>query len=131
MREGTELPHEVIAIVSARRSEEFIKNTLELLCGVLNYTPQEQLAAARWTKPTIPFAAERTAQGHPTALHCGPNPFLVARLARKISLEGTAKAPSLEWQEPDRFEKVGSGTRRQAVGRMHSAPVRLIWQHRR
>lgn len=130
-QEGTEVPCEVIAVISARRSEEFIKHTLELLCGLLHYSPAEQLAAARWNRPVIPFTAEPTEQGHRTAFHCGPNPFLVARLARKVNLEGTPKAPTLAWQEPDRFVGTASGPRRRAVGRMCSAPVRLIWQHQR
>lgn len=129
-QEGTEVPCEVIAVISARRSEESIRHTLEFLCGLLHYSPAEQLAAARWTMPVTPFTAEPTEQSHRTAFHCGPHPFLVARLARKVSLGGTAKAPMLAWQEPHRFVGAASGPRRQAIGRMCSAPVRLIWQDR-
>jgi hypothetical protein len=126
-REGPSWPQEVVAIVSARRSEDFIKYTLELLCGLLHYSAEEQLAAARWNRPVNPYEATRARRGDAAALHCGHNPFLLARLARKVRLDSSSR---LEWQQPDRFEPSASGPAKRVVGGMRSAPVKLIWQDR-
>jgi hypothetical protein len=128
--EGTDLPEEVIAIVSARRSEEYIKHTLELLYGLLHYNAEEQLAAAQWTRPSIPYEAAPILRGQRTAFSCGHNPFLVARLARDVRLNTSRKVHMLEWQQPDRFEAAASGPLKRTEGKMRSAPVRLRWPHR-
>ena len=125
---GPAWPQEVIVIASARRSEEFIKHTLELLCGLLHYNAEEQLRGGQRNKPVIAFEAARIMSGHATALHCGPNPFLIARLSRKVRLDSSSKVPMLEWQEPDRFEIGASVPAKKGAGEMRSAPVRLIWQ---
>jgi hypothetical protein len=66
--------------------------------------------------------------GHRTAYHCGHNPYLIARLARKVRLDAARKVAKLEWQEPDRFELSTSGPAKKiGGGSMASAPVRLVF----
>jgi len=128
MREGPAWPQEVIGIVSARRNEKFIRHTLELLSGLLHYNAEEQLAAARWNKPEIAYRASAMMVGHRTAYHCGHNPYLIARLARKVRLDAARKVARLEWQDPDRFELSNSGpAKKTGGGSMSSAPVRFVF----
>jgi hypothetical protein len=127
-REGSAWPQEVVAIVSARRSDEFIKHTLELLYGLISYNADGQFSAARWNNPKIPYRASAIMPGHSTAFDCGDNPFLIARLGRKVRLDTALKVPMLEWQQPDRFELSASGPVKRTTGLVRSAPVRLVFQ---
>jgi hypothetical protein len=105
-QEGPQHPAEVIGILSARKSGHTIKEYVEWLYALLHYHPTDHLDFARYNNPTVVYEAQFmiTNTGVPVgyAMHCGDNPFLVARRAKNISLiETCVKVMELKWTNPD------------------------------
>lgn len=97
---------EVVGVLSARKSGRAVKEYVEWLYALLHYVPQEHLQFAGYTKPTLIYEAEfwTTNTGVPTdrRMHCGHDPYLVARRANNISLlDPDDGAPFLKWTEPN------------------------------
>jgi hypothetical protein len=110
-QEGTRHKTEVIGILSARNSPDKIKAYIEFIYALFHCNAEEHMSAARYNKPWNPYEAEynRTNTGVrvQSTIFCGHNPYLVARLARGISLQ-QEEPPRLQWTEPDRIEITGT-----------------------
>jgi hypothetical protein len=100
---------------------------LELLCGLLHCTDEEQFVAAQW-RPRMAYKAARIVSSQPATLSCGPNPFLVARFARKVRLDRSSGVSILKWQDPDCLQRSAKGDTKRKLGEMRSAPLRLTWR---
>jgi hypothetical protein len=131
-QEGTRHATEVIGILSARKGADTAKEYVEWLYALLHYGPTEHLGLAKYRKPFNPYEAQfiTTNTGVPVCntIMCGHNPFLVARLAKNLSLiDEDGDQPMLKWTNPDRLvcdrdtrriiEKVPGGT--------YQAPIHL------
>jgi hypothetical protein len=107
-REGPRHSTEVIGILSSRKSVKDIKAHLEWFYALLHCSPHAHLNCARYRNPEVPYEAEygTTNTGIPVGslLRCGDNPYLVARLAKNVSLVDVSEYVSiLKWTEPDRL----------------------------
>jgi hypothetical protein len=104
-QEGPQHPAEVIGILSARKSARKVKEYVEWLYALLHYHPGDHLAHAKYKNPTVLYEAEfgRTNTGVPTGdvIRCGDNPYLVACLAKNISLVESENVSVLKWTNPD------------------------------
>jgi hypothetical protein len=103
-QEGTHHTDEqvVIAILSARKSARAIKEHVEWLYALLRCDPERHLALAKYRNPEIPWEAEfdKTNTGVPV-MRCGNNPWLVARLAKSVSLIPDDRGGwFLQWANP-------------------------------
>jgi phosphohistidine phosphatase SixA len=129
--EGTSLEAKVIGIVSSRKSAEKIKEMVEWLYALLNYSPDEHFSMQRYLKPINPYPASywRTNAGCEvqSMMTCGHNPWLVARLARDVELSKQDDKSTLRWLEPDRIEcdEVAGNIISRVPGRQMEAPIRL------
>jgi hypothetical protein len=110
-QEGTRHATEVIGILSARNSPEKIKEVVEFLYALFHYNAEEHISRARYNRPWNPYPAEynRTNTGVRvmSLMFCGHNPYLVARLAKKLDLL-PGEPSELQWIEPDRIEIDGA-----------------------
>lgn len=131
-QEGTRQATEVIGILSARKSAKTIKDYVEWLYALLNYSASGHIDFSNYRKPAIPYKAEfwTTNTGVPveTLMLSGHNPHLVARLAKDVTLiETDGEPPLLQWTNPHRL--VCDKATRQIVekipGLAHRAPVHL------
>src|ERR1700730_8800889 len=107
-QEGTRLETEVIGILSARKSANLAKQHVEWLYALLHYGPAEHMGLAQYNSPSNPYEAQfmTTNTGVPVenTIVCGHNPFLVARLAKDVTLVDTVGVqPRLKWTNPDRI----------------------------
>ena len=132
-QEGTRHDAEVIGILSGRKGSDTAKEYVEWLHALLNYGPAEHMRLAKYQKPLNPYEATfmTTNTGIPVSdtIMCGHNPYLVARLAKDVSLiDADGEQPILKWTNPARLvcdkqaphrviEKVPGGT--------YQAPVHL------
>jgi hypothetical protein len=131
-QEGTQHETEVVGILSARKSENVVKQHVEWLYALLHYGPAEHVSLAQYNSPSNPYEAQfmTTNTGVPVqnTMMCGHNPYLVARLAKNVTLiDSDSDQPRLKWANPDRIvcdtdtlrviERVPGGT--------CEAPVRL------
>jgi hypothetical protein len=131
-QEGTRHKTEVIGILSARNSSKKIKGYVELLYALFHYDAEEHMSVVRYNKPWNPYKAEynRTNTGVrvQSTMFCGHNLYLVARLAKELSLL-QGEPPRLRWTEPDRIEITGTkitripGLKREAAV---SLPFRFV-----
>jgi hypothetical protein len=131
-QEGTRQAVEVIGILSARKSAKTIKDYVEWLYALLNYSPTEHIDFSNYQKPSVPYKAEfwRTNTGIPmdSLMLCGHNPYLVARLAKNVALiDADGKQPVLKWTQPDRlvFDKDTRQIVEKIPGLTLQAPVHL------
>ena len=105
-QEGTQHATEVIGVLSARKSASAAKEYVEWLYALIHYGPEEHLGLAKYMKPINPYEAQfmTTNTGVPV-IHtfiCGHNPYLVARLAKNVTLiKADSKQPMLIWTNPD------------------------------
>jgi hypothetical protein len=107
-QEGPRHSTEVIGILSSRKSAKDIKAHLEWFYALLHSSPHAHLNFARYKNPEVPCEAEygTTNTGIPVGslMRCGDNPYLVARLAKNVSLVDVSENVSvLKWTEPDRL----------------------------
>lgn len=132
-QEGTRQEPEVIGILSARKGAQLVEQHVEWLYALLHYEATEHMGLAKYNSPSIPYKVQyiTTNTGVPVdnTMMCGHNPFLVARLAKNVTLIDADDGQSyrLRWTNPDRIvcdkdthrivEKVPGGT--------YEAPVRL------
>ena len=108
VREATNQPDEVVGVLSAQNGAHVVKRNVEWLYALMHYGPEDHLASARYTRPSVPYPAEfmRTNTGVPdqNVMHCGHNPFLIAQLAKNLSLSWqSGEEPILNWTMPDRL----------------------------
>ena len=138
-QEGTRHDTEVIGILSARKGSQVAKEYVEWLYGLLHYGPAEHMGMAKYQKPSNPYEARfmTTNTGVPVSdtILCGDNPYLVARLAKDLSLiDGGDDRPVLRSTDPPRLvcdkdthrviEKVPGGTFRAPT----HLPLAKSWQ---
>jgi hypothetical protein len=107
-REGTRHSVEVLGILSARKSAKKVKEYLEWLYALLHCPASTHFEDAKYNKTSISHEAEfdRTNTGVPvsTLIRCGDNPYLVARLAKDVSLiVRDGEASIVKWTNPDRL----------------------------
>ena len=141
-QEGTQHDTEVIGILSARKGSDAAKEYVEWLYALLHYGPAEHMGIAKYQKPFNPYEAQfmTTNTGVPVlhTITCGHNPYLVARLAKDVSLiDADGEQPILKWTNPD-MPVCDKNTRRvidRLPGGTHEAPVHLplgrYWLHPR
>lgn len=131
-QEGTRQTIEVIGILSARKGANSAKEYVEWLHALLHCGPAEHMDLAKYQKPSKPYEAKymTTNTGVPVqhTITCGHNPYLVARLARDVSLvDVDGEQPILKWTNPD-MPVCDKNTRRivdTLPGSTHQAPVHL------
>jgi hypothetical protein len=107
-QEGTRHPTEVIGILSARKADKRVKEYVEWLYALLHCYPDQHLGFARYIDPIIPHEAEydKTNTGVPVSslMRCGDNPYLVARLAKNVTLVDEDRSGRiLKWTNPARL----------------------------
>jgi hypothetical protein len=130
-QEGTQHRTEVLSVLSARKRPETIREYLEWLHTLLQYSPEEHFATARYNKPVKPYEAEYSETGsgnERNRITCGHNPYLEARLGRNVSLKDTdTDAPNVEWTEPDRLIRDRDTLRveRKVAGKTRCAPINV------
>jgi hypothetical protein len=129
--EGTKEPRGVVALLSARKSGRAVKEFVEWLYALLYYGPAEHFSLARYRNPATiyeaVFATTNTGVPVDSMMMCGHNPFLVARLAKKVELfDRDGEQPYLEWVNPDRL--VCDERTRQVIERVPGATCRASFQ---
>lgn len=91
----------VVGLLSARKSHQTVKEYVKWLYVMLEYSIGDMMAFVKYTKPHKPYEAQyfttNTGIPHPVGMHCGHNPFLIARLAEHIKLKSDGY---LEWIDP-------------------------------
>jgi hypothetical protein len=106
-QEGTRTPVEVIGILSARKSAKIVKEYVEWLYALLQYSAGEHLNMARYSNPTIPYKVQFDRSNGvrvESRMTCGHNPWIEARFASNVSLIDTSlEGYYLEWTEPDKI----------------------------
>ena len=134
--EGTSRPEEVIGILSARKGGRTIKEYVEWLYALLNYSPAMHFCLANKGNSLNPFQANfaTTSTGVPveTIIFCGDNPFLVARLANDIEMiDPASEEPILKWTDPDRLvsDKGSLHIKERIPGKRCEASVHLPLAH--
>lgn len=131
-REGTRIQSSVVGIITARTSPDSMKGRIEWLYALLSQRAIDHFHAARYTDPSKPYPAKylTTNTGAPvtSTIFCGHNHFLVARLAREISIiDGDQETPRLRWIEPDRLicDEQTLGVVQTIPGQQKEAPFSL------
>lgn len=77
-----------VDIVSRRKEVPYIKEYLERLYGVHRLSLEDRAPLARYNQPERPpFEAEADRTAHAVEVHCGDNPFLVARQVRILAID--------------------------------------------
>ena len=107
-QEGTRQDTEVVGILSARKGGQTVKDCVEWLYALLNYSASGHIELSHYQKPSAPYKAEfwTTNTGIPVQnlMMCGHDPWLVARLAKDVTLiETEGEVPILTWTQPDRL----------------------------
>jgi len=102
---GTKGPTEVVALISARRSDKHVKERIEWLNALLHGGPSTHFYAAKYNNPEGFSEAQynRTNTGVRVSdmLYCGYNPFIIAQLATDVQLvEVEGHASVLRWTSP-------------------------------
>ncbi len=130
-KEGTRQSAEVVGILSGRKSPNTIKEYIEWLYVLLNNRAEEHFSFASYKKhvPTYP-GHFNTTNGVPdtNVIMCGGNPYLMARLARNVTLiDSDGDEPVLKWTNPDKFNFDVASLRvvEKISGTASSAPVHL------
>src|SRR6266487_4438313 len=114
-REGPSHSTEVLGIISARNSDDKVKEYAEWLYALIYYGPEEHFSSfARYNNRKIPYEAEICKPYPdstnpdlihaliPTVMTCGHNPYLVARRARDVEfIDRNDGVKILEWREWD------------------------------
>jgi hypothetical protein len=107
-QEGTEHDPEVIGILSARKSGAVVKQYVEWLYALLHHGPEDHMQLAHYNSPQNPyeakFATSNTGVPVESTIMCGHNPWLVAGLAKNVTLvDADGDQPLLRWTNPDRI----------------------------
>lgn len=131
-QEGTRHDTEVVGILSARKGSDTAREYVEWLYALLHYGPAEHIGLANYRKSANSYKAQfmTTNTGVPVlhTITCGHNPYLVARLARDVSLvDAHGERTKLKWTNPD-MPVCDKATRRVSgniPGRTYEAPVHL------
>lgn len=131
-QEGTQHETEVVGILSARKSAKLAKQHVEWLYALLHYGPADHMRLAHYNSPQNPYRAEflTTNTGVPVdnTIMCGHNPWLVARLAKNVTLiDADGDQPLLRWTNPDRIvcDRDRIGIFERVPGQTEEAPARL------
>jgi hypothetical protein len=108
VREATNQPDEVVGVLSARNGVDVVRRSVEWLYALMHYGPEDNLAAARFNRPSLPYPAgfmlTNTGVPDQSRMHCGHNPFLMAQLAKNLTLGShSGEEFILNWTMPDRL----------------------------
>ncbi len=108
-----------VDIVSFRKNIPYVKEYLQRLHDLNCLSLRERMSAARYNRPPKPIyeaTVHRTTRGV-EEIHCGHNPYLVARPVRNLTIEtdSSTGAEVVRWT-PYKKSKVFEGTNRGRTG---------------
>src|SRR5208282_4781748 len=94
----------IVDILSARKSVEYMRDHLDRLHNLKCMSLGERTAMARYNQPMRPVYPAQVVRpanrSSPPEIHCGHNPWLVARLVQNLTVETnpTTGEESVNWE---------------------------------